>query len=1044
MKRIITLFAIWLITISSYCQQGQWTWMNGSNTINAAGVYGTQGVFAAANTPPNNYEGCQFTDQQGNFWVMAGLGYPIGSVYYGDLWEFNPATNQWAWIKGPGINNQNGVYGTINVPNAANNPGGRGYGVISWVDNNNNLWIYGGYGYDASDALAGNMGDMWMYNITTNEWTWENGSDIYSPAPVYGTMGIPAPGNTPGGRCESNASWTDDNGNLWMYGGYLNSGTLGSDLWMYNIATNEWAWMSGSTTASAPPVYGIIEVPDPANFPGGRRSYAAWKSTSGDLWLFGGTASGDFNDMWRFNISTNEWTWMSGPNTTNDAGDSGANCVPDTGYRPSSRYEDRACWTLGCDNFVNYGSSTNDMWNFSVSTLQWTCMNGTANTSGVPNWGTLNIPSPTNTPGNRWGALGFKDLSNNLWMFGGYNGFYNDMWKFVVDSTCPILSGNGGPVVSAFNAIPLSGCNPLTVTFQNNSVNGTNYIWSFGDNDSSTSSNPTHTYTDTGYFSVTLITINSSTCGPGSDTTVLTNYIHVLPDAHITILPDTTHGCSPLFVHFDESDTGVTSYYWTFGDGGTSTIPKPDYTYHNTGTYTVTVIGYGANGCNDTAHFSSIIVDTLPVVTTSFTANPLSGCNPLSVTFNNSSTSGINYYWKFGDNTTDTAANPSHIYTTGIYSVTLYTTDSSLCGVVKDSSTQTNYITVNAQAIAHFTPDSLLGCAPFLVTFNNTSTNAISYSWDFGDGNHSTSTNGSDTYSNAGVYPVTLIAYGAGGCNDTVHYNSISVINHPVVTSPFTSDTFQGCNPLTINFSNNGSDATNYLWRFGDSTTANSFNATHTYTDSGEFTVTLVMINDTSICGVYTDSTVKTEYILVADPIKVTSKFSVSPMSGCTPLIVNITNSSTNGSNYYWNFGNGESIDTSNPPPVIYFDSGTYHITLVVSNYNTRCYNAPDSMTVEIVVDSCNLYVPNTFSPNGDGKNDFFNLVAEGYENYHLIIFDRWGLKVFESNNNNIKWNGLLNNTGGECPDGTYYYIFNANDFYGSPYNNKGFLTLIR
>jgi gliding motility-associated-like protein len=101
-------------------------------------------------------------------------------------------------------------------------------------------------------------------------------------------------------------------------------------------------------------------------------------------------------------------------------------------------------------------------------------------------------------------------------------------------------------------------------------------------------------------------------------------------------------------------------------------------------------------------------------------------------------------------------------------------------------------------------------------------------------------------------------------------------------------------------------------------------------------------------------------------------------------------------------------------------------------------------MSIDVTVDSCDLYIPNVFSPNGDGRNDNYEFNAEGYANFHLIIFDRWGLKIFESTDNSIKWNGQINNSGSNAPDGTYYYIFNSIDPNGQPYANHGFLTLIR
>src|ERR1017187_8302112 len=97
---IIILLNCQFSIVNCNAQQGQWTWMNGSNLPNQPGVYGTQGLFAPGNTPPAYYEACEWTDLQGNFWLFGGQ--PGGGLY-SDLWEFKPSINQWAWIKGPGI-----------------------------------------------------------------------------------------------------------------------------------------------------------------------------------------------------------------------------------------------------------------------------------------------------------------------------------------------------------------------------------------------------------------------------------------------------------------------------------------------------------------------------------------------------------------------------------------------------------------------------------------------------------------------------------------------------------------------------------------------------------------------------------------------------------------------------------------------------------------------------------------------------------------------------------------------------------------------------
>lgn len=1054
MKKIFLLIILFsVLIIRSNAQQGQWTWMNGTNTTNATAVFGTQGVFAPTNTPPALYEAVQWTDHNGHFWIFGGLN-------WGDLWQFDPAINQWAWMKGPGIMSQNGVYGTQNVASPLNNPGGRAYASHTFVDNNGNLWLFGGFGYDGVGGY-GYLNDLWEYSIANNEWTWVSGSNTANALANYGTINVASPTNVPGGRCEGNASWVDSQNNLWLFGGMgydaTSTGDLG-DLWMFNIGTGEWTWVKGPNTINIAGTYGTIGVQDINNAPSGRMVYASWKASNDDLWMFGGTeynSTGYFrNDMWRYNIAANSWTWMSGTNNPNDLGTAGAQCQSSTTYAPSARAENRACWTKGCDNFMNFGGSPDlgatikeDLWNYSVATNEWTFMSGSLANNGTGSYGTILVSNITNMPPARMGSDGFIDTAGNIWMFGGWagaGGYYNDMWKFVPDTTCPAIVGSGGQIISAFNATPLSGCVPLTVNFQNNSTNGTNYMWYFGDGDSSTVTNPNHTYLDTGVYTVTLITINNSACGPGRDTLVLTNYITVSDTPHIGFVADTLIGCSPFTVNFTNSSSGAVSYLWNFGDGNTSVQTNPTHTYINPGTYTVSLIAYGSGACNDTLVRNAYIVVQHDTVTSAFTGSPLSGCDSVTVHFTNNSFNGTNYIWHFGDGNSDTASNPTHTYTTsGTYTVTLITFSTTLCGTVSDTTIIANYVTVNPSAHLAFTADSTFGCAPYTVNFNNTSTNAISYSWAFGDAGTSTVTNPSHNYIDSGTYIVTLIGIGAGGCNDTMQV-TITVIKPPIVTTNFVGDTLKGCNPLTVHFTNGTTNGSNYIWNFGDSTaTSTASNPSHTYTQSGTFTVTLIALTNTP-CGIVGDTTVRTSYIVVANPTTINSSFTENQITGCAPLIVNFTNSSTNADSYLWTFGDGW-FDTTKNPTHIYIDTGSYTVTLIIFSNDSLCRTKPDTAVFDyIVVDSCNLYIPNIFSPNGDGKNELFYLNAEGYTNYHLLILNRWGEKLFESTDSKKLWNGKINGNGADAPDGTYYYIFTANDPAGKIYSTHGYLTLIR
>ncbi|MCW3124508.1 MAG: Kelch repeat type 2-containing protein, partial [Bacteroidetes bacterium] len=173
----------------------------------------------------------------------------------------------WTWVNGDQSINGPGNIGTINVPNAANYPPGR-YQSINWIDQNGNFWIFGGVVNSGGDEMQ----DLWKYNPNTNVWTWVKGPSIPGGVGVYGTQGVPAPGNIPGGRGWGAVSWTDHQGHLWMHGGYGYDATgfieTLDDMWMYDIATNQWTWMAGSNIGGGVPTYGTLQVGAAANTPG--------------------------------------------------------------------------------------------------------------------------------------------------------------------------------------------------------------------------------------------------------------------------------------------------------------------------------------------------------------------------------------------------------------------------------------------------------------------------------------------------------------------------------------------------------------------------------------------------------------------------------------------------------------------------------------------------------------------------------------------------------------------------------------------------------
>jgi N-acetylneuraminic acid mutarotase len=295
------------------------------------------------------------------------------------------------------------------------------------------------------------------------DWTWMGGSNTVLHYGVYGTLGTPAAGNIPGSR-SSAVSWTDSSGHLWLFGGYgyaaTSSGHL-NDLWEFNPSTSQWAWMAGSSTANQSGVYGTLGTPAAGNIPGSRNSAVSWTDSSGHLWLFGGygyDANGTFNvlnDLWEFNPSTNQWTWVGGSNTVNHAGVYGTLGTPAAGNIPGVRaygtsWADSTghLWLFGGQGVDANGIQgiLNDLWQFNPSTNQWAWMGGSSTVPQTTNYnggnagvyGTLGTPAAGNIPGSRTYAVSWTDSNGHLWLFGGdsydangtFNGYLNDLWEF--------------------------------------------------------------------------------------------------------------------------------------------------------------------------------------------------------------------------------------------------------------------------------------------------------------------------------------------------------------------------------------------------------------------------------------------------------------------------------------------------------------------------------------------------------------------------------------------------------------------------------------
>jgi hypothetical protein len=643
-NKIVKFFVLFFVVMccNAFAQNGTWTWMNGASVYNDPGNFGTQGVASPTNSPPALYESVSFTDLQGNFWIFGGA--TNTSQVSSALWKFDPTTNMWTWMKGPSAFNQPGIYGTQGVASPQNNPGARGYGAPAWVDLQGNFWMFGGGGYDGFGGY-GYMDDLWKYDVSTNEWTWMKGhtTNTYG-SNTNGTLQVPSLASNPQPTTECTTTWTTSNGDLWMYGGDLWCGTFSSQVWRYTPSTNIWTWMNGVASPSIAPNYGTLNITSASNTPGGRRVYSHWKDTNGNLWVYGGDGTvGLTADMWEYDITTNLWTWRAGSAIPYDTMTFTQQCS--VNGHPSARRENTFCWTDDCGHFWQYGGQKStqftgwtgydDLWEFDPYSGNFKWVSGTGQLGIQPSYGTVLVPSPSNNPGGLSAGTPFKDAQGNFWMFGGwhlntsYLFFSNAMWKYTPDPNCP------GAGVVANISYQNTACANSAVQFSSGTTNPNfTYYWDFGDpfssTDTSTFPNCNYVYTDTGYYSVTLIVSSNNSCAVSSDTAQLLIHIqHFSPQINIG---NDTLICGTINFPLDAGP--ASSWSWNNYDS-TQII-----TVNAPGTYWVTALDSFNCPSYDTISIAGVSLNLGPDIITCTDSVTIDAGNP-----------GSSYLWSTGQTT---------------------------------------------------------------------------------------------------------------------------------------------------------------------------------------------------------------------------------------------------------------------------------------------------------------------------------------------------------------------------------------------------------
>jgi gliding motility-associated-like protein len=488
--------------------------------------------------------------------------------------------------------------------------------------------------------------------------------------------------------------------------------------------------------------------------------------------------------------------------------------------------------------------------------------------------------------------------------------------------------------VSNFIGTPFVGCAvPTVVTFNNQTTGmGNTYLWTFGDGTTSTAVAPTHTYNAEGVFTVTLTTTNSFGC---SHTFTRPNFIQVAKPV-LTLSNMPRRGCIPYSytpTYTITSSDPIVAYNWNFGDGTTGTGASPNHIYTVQGTYTIKVVFTTSSGCVDSTVLpAAIIVGSKP--STQFNAFPRDTCAQFVFNFFDNTPPPVDeWFWSFGDGGTSILQNPIYQYSdTGFFTVGLVTTNNGC----RDTLIKNNFIYVKPPiAIFGYTPN----CdTPFLIRFLDYSIGAVTYAWNFGDGNTSVLQNPVHNYALPGTYNVSLVV-----SNGSCTYTTNQIINIVNESPDFNASLTQLCKGNSTVFSAaniNVNNIAGYNWQFGDGTTSNAISPSHIYTNSGTYNVTLIT---TSILGCF-DTVIKNNYITVFGP---SALFSVLNNRACTnqgPISFNnfsVTDGVHPIVNTIWNFGDGNTLNSlATPVTHIYTTNGSYTIKLLV----TDSYGCSDSI----------------------------------------------------------------------------------------------------
>lgn len=585
-----------------------------------------------------------------------------------------------------------------------------------------------------------------------------------------------------------------------------------------------------------------------------------------------------------------------------------------------------------------------------------------------------------------------------------------------------------------FGAAQTLFCPGMPLAFNDSSRGvGLTYRWDFGDGQTSTEQNPSNVYAD-GKYSVKLVVTDNLGC---SDSLTRTDYIEVKTPVAAFEATDTSSTCQLLEAKFVNRSENYESFYWDFGDSTNSTLDEPRHFYDVYGNYVVKLYVKGYGGCVDSAVGQVNVYDPFAYTKINYTV-PSSACNEMPVDFSLVTPPGTRFQFAFGDGDTDTSGQTelSHLYDyPNTYRPSVLLVDSQDCRVTVNGPTPINV----KGAVPVFNIDKKQFCDSgtiFLTNYSISNEPIVSNIWNFGDGQSTPDKNPpAHAFPQAGLYPVSLTATTQSGCTRTftdtvrVYRTPNPVIGVEDITCINRAMAFNGT------LAQPPDTAIQWTWSFGDGRSSTERNNTISYDAPGNYNVTLTAANN------FGCQDMATHPLTVAPLPVVTPQNVVIPVGGEIVLPVSY---SSGVASYTWTPPKGLSCTTCPTPIAKPSLTTTYHVQVTDSN---TCTGNADIM-VEVVCKAENYFVPNTFSPNGDGMNEVFYPRGKGLASVQSMkIYNRWGQLVFDRRNFSANdptkgWNGKMDSQ--LLPPDVYVYMIEFVCENAQIVPMKGNVTLIR